>query len=352
MRILILRSERGESGPRPKDAYTQQFGTGYADKVIGNLKGEKSFCAACGPDCNACRKPYRRAFRESIAGVIGFPAVLPYLLEDPARYVPREMPPHEILLAVNIHEQILLEVLKQCGQLGTRGVVVPVEAADWVSGSARAEAEAICGRDGIEVAFPKPFCSFDPPAGSVLAEFRRRFCIGKPRVELTVRNGRIERAHVEVSAGCGATYYVARWLAGKRVDDDLKYEVVAKRMHSYPCTASMKWDEELGDTAMHVASQAHYEILAPLTGEVREEPEMVMSPLGRRLPKPVPARENVKNVERAKDAILEDLATKGTVSLQSLRKRRRITPAAAYSALLILKQEGKIQTQGKKIVKS
>jgi len=352
MRILILRSERGASGRKPTDAYTQEFGAAYAEKVIGNLIGEKGFCTACGPDCNDCRQAYHRRLGDRIAAVLSFPAVLPYLIEAPRRYVPREMPPHEILLAVNIHEQILLEVLKRCGGLGTRGVVVPLEAADWVSGSARAEAEAICGRDGIEMAFPKPFCSFDPPAGSVLAEFRRRFCIGKPRVALTVRNGRIERTHVEVSAACGATYYVARWLAGKRVDDDLKYEVVAKRMHSYPCTASMKWDEELGDTPLHVAGQAHYEILAPLTPESREGPEMVMSPLGRMLPKPVSARENVQNVERAKDAILEDLAIKGTVSLRSLRQRRRITPAAAYSAVLLLKQEGKIRTEGKKIVKS
>jgi len=364
MRILVLRSRKRTGGDQsivdrapggqaePENEYTQEFASAYAEKVIGNLVGEQGFCASCGPDCNACREPYDRRFGQNIVGVIALPPVLPYLLEQPEQHVPREIPPHEILLAVHVHEQILVEVLKRLRRRGTRGVVVPVEDGDWLSGSARAEAESICRDAGIEVSFPKPFCDFDPPPGSVLAEFRRRFHIGKPHVELAVRGGKIQRAHVNVSAACGATYYVARWLEGRRLDDDLKYEVVAKRMHSYPCTASMKWDDELGDTIMHVASQAHYEILSPLAREATTEPEMVMSPVGLMLPKPVPARENIQNVERAKEAILEDLATGRPVSLESLRSQRRITPAAAYTAMLVLKQEGKIRTEGGMIVKA
>ena len=185
----------------------------------------------------------------------------------------------------------------------------------------------------------------------MLAEFRKRFHIGKPEVRLDIRDGTIEKAHVEVSAACGATYYVARWLEGRRTDDDLKHEVISKRMHSYPCTASMKWDDELGDTALHVATQAHYEILEPPERPAPEEQHgMVMSPLGTMLPKPVPPRENVKNIERAKEAILSELARRGSVSLRTLRKMPGITPAALNSALLMLKQEGKIRTEGRKII--
>ena len=350
MRILILRSERRASGGGPKGAYTQEFGGAYAEKVIGNLTGEEGFCTACGPDCIGCRKPYERSFGGSIAGVIPFPRVLPYLLERPGDHIPHEVPPHDILLTINIHEQILIEAIKRCGEWGTRGVVAPLEAPDWVSGSARAEAKDIGRQRGVEIAFPKPFCSFDPPAGSVLAEFRERFHVGKPDVELDVRNEKIEAAHVNVSAACGATYYVARWLVGKGIDEDLKYGVVSKRMHSYPCTASMKWDDELGDTALHVATEAHYEILAGLKKEVREDRGMVMSPLGTMLPRPVPVQENVENVEKAKEAILNALASGSPVSLQSLRHKRHITPAALNSALLLLKQQGKIRAEGSKII--
>ena len=352
MRILILRSRTHPKAERPADAYTQEFSSAFAERVIGNLTGDEGFCTSCGPDCISCRKPYNRRFGREIAGVIALPAVLPYLLEDPGRYVPPDIPRHEIILAVNIHEQMLIEILKRCARRGTRSLVVPVEASDWLSGAARAQVLAICRQSGIEVSFPKPFCSFDPPAGGLLAEFRRRFHIGKPQVELRIKNDRIEEAYVHVSAACGATYYVARWLAGRRIDDDLRHEVIAKRMHSYPCTASMKWDDEIGDTIMHVASQAHYEILAPLDGRVQDDgPEMVASPVGGMIPKPVPPKENIENIEKAKEAILEDLAGGAEVSLASLRKKRKLSPAATHSALLILKQEGKIRTRGGRIVR-
>ena len=364
MRIVILRSRRA-SGRGAEGPYTQEFTSPFADKVIGNLTAEAGFCGSCGPDCTACRKGYDRRFGGSIAAELSFPGVLPYLMESPAGHVPHELPPHDIILAINIHEQVLVEVLKRCGRWGTRGVVVPVEAPDWLSGSARSEVREICDQGGVEVAFPKPFCAFGPPEGTALADFRRRFHIGKPEVRLTVRGNRVQAAHVEVSAACGATYYVARWLEGRSLDEDLKHEVIAKRMHSYPCTASMKWDDEIGDTPMHVASQAHYEILAPLTGRGEHEPAMVISPVGRMVLKPVPASENIRNIEKAKEAILEALATgrrivvsgapasaaDEEVSLDDIRSARKITPAAMSSAALILKQEGRIRIAGGRIVK-
>ena len=331
----------------------QQFGCAYAERVIGNLVGDERFCTSCGPDCVGCRRRYERRFADDIVGDIALPAVLPHLLEQPARHVPAEVPPHEIMLAINVHEQVLVEMLRRCRDWGTRGVVVPIEAPPWVSGSAREQAKAICGELGVEVAFPKPFCDFDPPPGGPLAAFREQFHVGKPRVELTVRDGRIERAHVHASAACGATYYIARWLEGKRVDDDLKYEVVAKRLHSYPCTASMAWDDDLGDTILHVAGKAHYEILAGLPGQVPadEGSDMVVSPLGRMLPKPVPARDNVRQIARAKEAVLESLAAGKEVSLEGLRRDTRLSAAALSSAIVLLKQAGRIRTEGGRILR-
>ena len=298
MKVLILRSRRRPADADAEPPYTQRFDTRYAERVIGNLRGAEGFCGACGPECNACRKPYRRQFGEDLAGVLDLPAGMPYLLEDPERFVPDEIPPHDVLLAINVHEQVLGEFLRRTGRWGTRGILVPLEGPDRLSGSGQAQGREICDALGVEVAFPKPFCDFDPPAGSLLAEFRSHFHIGRPAVDFRIKDGRIEAAHVAVSAACGATYFVARWLAGKRVDDDLKYEVVSKCMHSYPCTASMKWDDELSDTVMHVASQAHCDILAPLTGRQnrRPAPAMVKSPLGTMVAAPVPTRDSIKKI--------------------------------------------------------
>ena len=353
MNVLILRSRRQRRGRKEKDAYTETFSEVYASRVIGNLVSEEGFCTACGADCTACREPYDRRFGDNIAGIIDLPGELPHLLEKPERYVPREIPPHDILLAINVHEQILLEFLERCGRRGTLGAVVPIEAGEWVSGAARRRAEEICAPARVEVSFPKPFCAFDPPAGGALAEFRDRFHIGKPSVELTVREGVIERAHVHVSAACGATYYVARHLEGRRTDGDLRHDVVARRLHSYPCTASMAWDEELCDTIMHVAGDAHYEILAPLTGEAPAgEPAMVRSPVGQMVFPPPSRKENIENIERAKEAILAALAAAEAVSLADIECQGKLTPAALSSAVLLLKQEGKVRTEAGRIVRA
>jgi len=350
MKILFLCSRRSNNSEKPHTDYIKEFGGAYAEKVLGNLRNEPGFCTSCGRDCTDCRRSYHRSFSRNIAAVFAFPAILPYLLETPADYLPQDVPPHDILLAVNIHEQILLEFVRRCRRWGTRGIVAPLEASDWISGAARSEAAALCEKQGIEIAFPKPFCAFDPPAGTLLARFREEFHIGKPRVRLEVEKDRIAKAFVEVSAACGATYYVARWLEGRHVADDLEHDVISRRFHSYPCTAGMKWDDEIAETPLHLAGEAHYQILEPLKRRPRRTESMVKSPLGTMVLKPVPQHENLANIEKAKLAILDDLAHGKEVSLQSLRSKRSITPAAAHTALLLLKQEGKVRVEGSRIL--
>lgn len=261
MKLVVLRSKRIEKPKNGDIDYLQTFNTRYAEKVIGNLKGGADFCSVCGPDCIFCRKPYNRHYDRDIAGIIDFPAVLPYVLESPSDYVPGDIPAHDVLLVINIHEQILLEVLKICKHWGTKGAVVPLEAPHWISGATKVQANEICEQHDIEISFPKPFCSFKPPGGGALDAFRDEFHIGFPDVDLSVENGKITEAHVHVSAACGATYYIARWLVGRSLKDNLEIEVISKRLHSYPCTASMEWDKELDDTPLHIAGKAHYEML-------------------------------------------------------------------------------------------
>jgi len=350
MKLLILHSRRPRREDGAKDPYIQTFNARYAERVIGNIEGRADFCGACGAACTACRRAYGRRYADRLAGVIAFPGALPYVLERPADLLPEAVPAHDVLLALHIHEQVLLECLARARDWGTRALVAPLEASDWVSAATRRQAHAL-GRDlGVEVAFPKPFCAFDPPEGSLLARFRREFHIGRPEVRIEVRGGRIERAFVEVSAACGATYYVARGLEGRRVDEDLRHEVVAKRLHAYPCTASMAWDEALGDTVLHVAGEAHYDILRPLGHAASARPETVRTPLGRVIRAPAGGREGVESIERAKRDILRQLHLRGAVSLEDLRRQPRSTPAAVHAALLLLKQEGRIRTEGHTIL--
>ncbi len=344
MKIVILRSVSGSVQDCVDENYLQEFDTKYAERVIRHLRGGFDACSACVQDCVGCLSKYNRSHGEDELSVRDFPAVLPYVLEEPADYLPSDLPEHDILLAIHIHEQVLLEVLKVCSEWGTKGVIVPLEAPDWISGSARVEAEEICSASDIEISFPKPFCAFAPAEGTLLAEFRSHFNIGQPKVELCIEDGVIKDTDVKVSAACGATYYVARWLEGRKLEDNIEIEVIAKRMSSYPCTASMERDPELdNDTPMHIAGQTHDAILHAYKEKVVREDDMIPSPTGGMIYRPAPAKENMENIETAKIQIVDKLNEAGALSLKDIRNIGASSHAAINSALLILKQDGRIK---------
>jgi len=344
MKTVVLHSVKNKKQDKETNPYLYEANTNYAKRVIGNLRNKASFCTVCGPDCTLCRKPYDRSFNRDIAAVIPFPAVLPYVLEKPFEFVPKNIPEHDIILIIHIHEQILLEILKKCGEWGTKGVVVPLEAPHWLSGSAKKKAIDICNKSNIEIAFPKPFCSFNPPAGSLLDKFKNYFHIGMPDVDLIIEDNKIVKANVNVSAACGATYYIARWLEGKKLDDNIKIDVISHRMHSFPCTASMAWDSELDDTPLHIAGQAHYGILPDHKKIVEEKSKSVISPLGTVVQEAASPYENMRNIEDAKLYIIDALKESSPLTITDLKEKTTITPAALYSALLLLKKEGKLKS--------
>ena len=104
---------------------------------------------------------------------------------------------------------------------------------------------------GVEYAFPKPFCSLEAFDQPVLEKFIRQYKIGKPKIEVEVKNNIISQAFVLTSAPCGSTWYITQCLKGKNKEEI--EEVVAVAHHSYPCTASMEIDAELNDAILHKA---------------------------------------------------------------------------------------------------
>ena len=161
---------------------------------------------------------------------------------------------------------------------------------------------------------------------------------------MAVENGRITKANVIASGACGSTYYIARWLLGRSLEDDLLTEVISKRLHSFPCTASMERDPELGDdTPLHIAGQAHNMILAKVKDIPPPLADHVLSPHGRMIQKAASPTDTLKNIARAKAVILDEVRANGTYTLAQARaKAPDLNPAAFISAALLLKKEGKL----------
>lgn len=101
-----------------------------------------------------------------------------------------------------------------------------------------------------------PFCDLQLQDDKPLIKgFVAEFGIGRPEVWVEEdRRGRI--AHVDVlrSAPSGSTWFVAKQLERVEVENRQElYDRISESHHSYPCTASMEKDRELGDTILHRA---------------------------------------------------------------------------------------------------
>ena len=269
MKILVIKSVRTAGNGRPDlqmGPYTVTSDTAYAGRFLSHFTGREGYCHACGDGCRSCREGYDLDYSGSIAGILEVPATLPAMVDDPHEFLPRAVPDHDILIAVGVNEEILTAFMERYPI--ARGVVVPVEGSSWISPYARGAISTLCEKNGIEYAFPKPFCSFDPGT-ELLKAFRSEFRIGKPDIEFDIQEGVIKGARVRCSAPCGATYFTARRLEGRRIDEDLTF-VIDSALSAYPCTADRAVDREYRDSITHQAVKIQRCVLEQIGIKVRK----------------------------------------------------------------------------------
>lgn len=271
MRIYIIYS--GGSVPREKEPFTVTFDDTFARRVIRHIQDDQSLCDGCGSKCVSCRLSYKIAFGEHIVGTHQLPPVMEHYVDNPRQHLPEDIPAHDVLLAINVHEDILMSLPGRAKEAGARAFIVPVESPEWLSRGARTQLRKACVKLGLESAYPKPFCALEQkPEHPFINEFMKFFRIGKPEIKFTIKNGVIDYARVLQCAPCGNTYFVAHNLKGVSVDDKQKlHDVVAKYWHSYPCVASMKIDPELQDTILHKGGYMHYDCVDKAKAEAEGE---------------------------------------------------------------------------------
>jgi thymidylate synthase len=226
-RIILVKSVGAASSETAPGPFSLVFDSTYADRLTARLK-------------------------TFIVQLIGQPQVLPQYLDDPAVYLPDKLQPHDIIIAVNIHEEILLELPALSAAAGGKAIIVPREDPTWTTPWLREELAKKCATLGLEIAFPKPFCSLSnrpehPVINKVLGDLK----IGRPEISLKVKNGLIERVDVLRSAPCGDTYYVAEKLKGKPLDELDSWAF--KFWASYPCLGAMVFDDDYRDLLQHAA---------------------------------------------------------------------------------------------------
>jgi hypothetical protein len=98
------------------------------------------------------------------------PTSLPPVLDDAAEYLPAELGAGDVIVAINIHPEMLLEIPTMVAGAATRALIAPIEDPNWIKQGLQKQLTQECARRNMESAFPKPFCALEP-ATPVIQEF-------------------------------------------------------------------------------------------------------------------------------------------------------------------------------------
>ena len=227
--------------------YSGEFGK----KVVGNLINSGSFCVSCGDLCDHCREP-RMSFAPLIVGLFELRTDLPDFVEDTDEYIPSNLPVADLVIAIDLHPDLMMSVPDIALSSNAKAVIIPVDDSRLVPAGLTEQIRTKLESEGIEFECPKPFCSLELSGNPTIDEFVQ-MGFGRPLLKIEVDNTNGIFTHVEVirDAPCGATWFVAKKLKWSDVKD--YKETISGAHHSYPCTASMEKDAQIGDTILHEA---------------------------------------------------------------------------------------------------
>lgn len=179
------------------------------------------------------------------------PDRLPLMVDDPQEFLPEGVAQAQVIMAINLHQSLLLELPYVATDPTQQALIAPIEDASWIKPGLRRQVAEACRQRGMECAFPRPFCNLAPSTG-VIKQFCAEYKVGKPQFELTVAGDQITAVEYVQGAPCGLTWWVVQRLVGETADEELTQKAMELH-HQRPCLASMADAPELGDTIQHVA---------------------------------------------------------------------------------------------------
>jgi len=183
----------------------------------------------------------------NIVGMEEFPQDLPEFIEDFTSYIPKNLPPADLIIAVGLSGDINMIVPQVALETGAKSAIIPVY--DPQQMPPGLQQEIVKSAPGVTIVFPKPFCSLEVMGDPYIDQFAIKF--GKPQLSIQADNY-IKKVEVLRGAPCGSTNFIAKALWSMPVDD-AELEATHK-LHNYPCNASTNTDPAVGDTSMHLAS--------------------------------------------------------------------------------------------------
>ncbi len=190
------------------------------------------------------------------------PKLLPPIIDDPEDFLPPKLPPADLILSLGEHPGLATLLPDIAKMTGAKSVLAPIDSAAWLPNGLALQVEGWLRAQGVDSAFPKPFCSLTETTFNALrkkrayddpriAEFARYF--GRPKFDIACDpdTRQITRVSVLRDASCGCARYVAEKLVGVHAND--VEQETGMLHHHYPCQAVMGVDDDYADTLMHVS---------------------------------------------------------------------------------------------------
>jgi|Deesub1362A_J573_1020465.scaffolds.fasta_scaffold00236_9 hypothetical protein len=235
----------------------------FGERFIANMMNYSTSCpsfGACGIDgCVQC-KENAYSFSKNIVAAFGMinPLAMPRFIENAEDFLPKTIPEADIVVAINLHPDILAALPDKISDR-VKALLVPVEEPAWCPPGLSKQLKEKCKDLGIEFASPKPFCilrkSDEHP---LINRFIDEMALGYPEFEIELEDRgevkKIKSIKILRSQPCGAAWFIGIKLRELEFSDMRQlWNVVSEAHHSYPCTGSMEKDNEYAETILHVA---------------------------------------------------------------------------------------------------
>ena len=176
---------------------------------------------------------------------------LPAVIDNPQEILPKDLPEADLLLYLGQNNKLAELIADIAAECKVKAVIAPVDNRALLPTGLANQTKRQLSKMGIDTVSPDPFCALteEDSENPIIKEFARYF--GKPKLEVGLSEGQIDRVSLIREAPCGNTHYVAERLSGVNIKDALERAGQLHREH--PCMASMNMDREIGDTLMKKA---------------------------------------------------------------------------------------------------
>jgi len=134
-------------------------------------------------------------------------------------------------------------------RISASAVIAPVDDYSWLPIGLERQIEAEIKETGIDIVFPRTFCTLAPVGVPAIDKFARVF--GSPRLVVDAKDGAVRSVKVLRGAPCGSTWYMAEKLPGARVEE--AGARAGTLVQIYPCLASRRVGRHFGDAPIRVA---------------------------------------------------------------------------------------------------